>query len=186
MAAMQQQHASHLLLLLLPVFLLLAAGGVSARASSVIRSTCAAVAKSTPYPYCVLTMSANPAAASATDARGLAAAVADLTTANVTRTIDVLNELIRGLQGCVFTYQAMQGSVAGALDDLRAGRLHPASSKLRAASWQPDYCDLDLLQIINKDPIIDENNASHLLSGLASNIAGLIAAAPAPPPLPPR
>ncbi|KAM0862679.1 hypothetical protein ACQ4PT_045114 [Festuca glaucescens] len=184
---MASMHTSHLFLLLL------AAGGASARTSSVIRSvpgsTCAAVAKSvvsTPYPYCVLTLSANPAAASATDARGLAAAVADLTVANVTRTIDVLNELIRGLQGCVFAYQAMQGSVAGALDDLRAGRLRPAWSNLRAASWQPDYCDLDLLQIINKDPINDENNANHLLSGLASNIAGLIAAAPAPPPLPPR
>jgi pectinesterase inhibitor-like protein len=141
---------------------------------------------STPYPYCILTLSANPAAASATDARGLAAAVADLTVVNVTRTIDVLNDLIRGLQGCVVAYQAMQGSVAGALDDLRAGRLRPAWSNLRAASWQPDYCDLDLLQIINKDPINDENNANHLLSGLASNIAGLIAAAPAPPPLPPR
>ncbi|CAM0877578.1 unnamed protein product [Alopecurus aequalis] len=188
MAAMHHQHKSHLLLL--PIFVLLAAAGVAARGgkiSSVIRSTCAAVAKSevsTPYGYCVRTLSTNPATASARDARGLAIAMAELTATNVTKTIDYLSELISGLQGALLTYQVMQGSVVGALDNLRAGRLHPAWYKLQAASWQPDYCDLDLLQMFNKDPIVDENNANQLLSGLASNIAGLIAPVPTPPPLP--
>jgi hypothetical protein len=39
-------------------------------------------------------------AESTRDARSLANAAADLTVATVTRTIDVLNQLIGGLQGC--------------------------------------------------------------------------------------
>uniref|UniRef100_A0ACD5YII9 Uncharacterized protein n=1 Tax=Avena sativa TaxID=4498 RepID=A0ACD5YII9_AVESA len=184
MATMQQSH------LLFHIFLLLAAARVVAgggRTSSVIRSTCAAVAKSpvsTTYAYCVQTLiSANPAA-SAMDARGLATIATELTMVNITKTIDVVNELISTLQGCVLTYQEMQGFVASALDDIHAGRLRPASDSLKVASWQPDYCDLDLIQI-NKDPLIDENHDNHLLSRLASNVAGVIAPPPPPRPVPP-
>ena len=188
---MQQHHKSHLFHLLPVLFLLLTAAGAGVaagggRSSSVIRSMCAAVAKSemSTYHYCVLTLSASPAAASARDARSLAIAAAELTSANITKTIGYLDELMDGLQGCVDAYHVMQGSVAGAIDDLRAGRLHPASFKLMVASWQPDYCDLDLMQMFNKDPISDENNANVELSSLANNIVDLIAPTPAPPPLP--
>jgi hypothetical protein len=69
-----------------------------------------------------------------------------------------LNELIGRLQGFFrLIDQAMQGFVAGALDNLSVGRLCLASSKIRAASWQPDFCDLDLMQ--KKDPMDHENNA---------------------------
>jgi hypothetical protein len=93
------------------------------------------------------------------EARSLATAVADLIATTVTRTINILNKLIDGLQGFHLTEQAiqMQGSVVGALDNLSAGRLCPASSKIRVASWQPDFCDLDLMH--KKDPMDHENNA---------------------------
>ena len=183
---MQQQHMSHLL----PIVLLLATLGGAAggrRTSSVIRSTCTAVAKSrlsTPYPYCVLTLSTNPAAAAARDAHGLATAAAEFTAANVTRTIAYFNELIRGLQDCVTTYQFMQGLIDDALVDISAGRLDSASFKLKAAFWQPDYCDHDLMEMINKSPIREENDANSLLSALAYDIADFITPKPAPPPLP--
>jgi hypothetical protein len=74
------------------------------------------------------------------------------------RSLATLNELIGRLQGFFhLTEQAMQGSVAGALDNLSAGRLCPASSKIRAATWHPDFCDLDLMQ--KNDPMDHENNA---------------------------
>ncbi|XBI61984.1 hypothetical protein VPH35_042702 [Triticum aestivum] len=183
MAAIQQQQ-QHMPLLLLTF--LLAASTAAARPSYVIKSTCVAITNATvgtPYRYCVRTLSADPAAAPARDARGLAIAAAKLTATNVSSTLHVLNLLVDALQNCIATYQFMQGDVAGALDDLSAGRLDVASQKLKRASFQPDFCELAMMESdTDKDPVSEENDANQLLSGMAYNIAELIANRRPPPP----
>ena len=100
--AIQQHH--HRFLLLLLVLLLAPAGSRGLATTPIINSTCTAAAKSTwftPYAYCVRTLSAIPAAASASDARGLGAAATNLTARNVTTTIHVLTDLVDALQHCI-------------------------------------------------------------------------------------
>jgi hypothetical protein len=47
----------------------------------------------------------------------------------------VLAELIDSLQQCLAMYKMMNGSVAGAVDDLRAGRVDAAWPKVQDASY---------------------------------------------------
>ncbi|KAM0915691.1 hypothetical protein ACQ4PT_010655 [Festuca glaucescens] len=135
MAAIQQHKSLPFLLLLLT-----AAGVTGGGAPYIIKSTCARAKNATwltPYRYCVRTLSADPAAASARDARGLAVAAADLTATNVTSTMVVLAELMDSLEMCMAMYKAMNRSIVGALDDLRAGRLDAAWPKIKDASYGP-------------------------------------------------
>ncbi|EMS49588.1 hypothetical protein TRIUR3_19789 [Triticum urartu] len=166
----------------IPILLLtflLAAATPSAGPSYVIKTTCAAVTNATvgtPYRYCLRTLSANPAAAATKDARGLAIAATNLTATNVTSTELTITRLIDALYNCLATYQSMQASIAGALQVLNAGRFDVASPKLRDASFQPDFCELAMMESdTDKDPMSDENSANYLVSGMAYNIAELIA-----------
>jgi pectinesterase inhibitor-like protein len=174
--ALQQRVFLHLLLLL-------GAAGVSGlaagRASSVIKSTCAAAAQSiwkTPYHYCVEILSADPTAASAADARGVAVAAANLTASNVTSTVRAISDLIESLNHCLNLYREMDAWVTGAVSDLLAGGVETAWPRLSDASYQPGYCRLALMEgnLTPKDPLSDENNASIWLSAMAADIAQAI------------
>uniref|UniRef100_A0ACD5TS64 Uncharacterized protein n=1 Tax=Avena sativa TaxID=4498 RepID=A0ACD5TS64_AVESA len=165
------------------LLLLLGAAGVSGhaagRASSVIRSACTVAAKSTwrtPYKYCVQMLSADPKAASAADARGVAIAAANLTASNVTSTVRVVSDLIESLTHCLNIYKEMDQSIAGAIRDLLAGRIETAWQQLSDASYQPGYCELALMEgnLTPKDPVSDENNASIWLSAMTADIAEAI------------
>ncbi|CAM0878724.1 unnamed protein product [Alopecurus aequalis] len=169
--AMAKQRIMSLLLLLL-----LGAAGVSGRASSVIKSTCAAAAKSTwktTYHYCVQMLSADPKAASAVDARGVAIAAANLTASNATSTVRVISDLIKSLNQCLSLYRDMEASVAGGIQELLAGRVETAWPQLNDASYDPGYCELALMEgnLTPKDPVSDENSASIWLSAMAADIA---------------
>ncbi|CAM0879678.1 unnamed protein product [Alopecurus aequalis] len=170
-----QQSMSFLLLLVVTV----TAGGPS----SVITSTCSAVAKSsssrqTAYDDCVRTLSAYPGAASAADARGLAIAAANLTVANVTHTAGVLEELIGNLQHCLETYKGMRDTVAGGIDDLRAGHVDAAVDKLTHASGLPMLCLLPFMYTERKSPIDKEITADISLCDLATSVAKVLKSAP--------
>jgi pectinesterase inhibitor-like protein len=175
--AIKQHHMP--LLLLLVVFLLPAPGSPALATTPLINSTCTAAANSTwftPYAYCVRTLSAIPAAAAATDARGLGAAAANLTARNVTTTIHVLTDLVGALNHCITMYRIMNGSVAGALNDLRVGRTDVAWPKLKDAAYRPNFCDMALAQSkTNKDPLFEENYTNQMLAGMANDIIELIA-----------
>ena len=160
-----QQHISIPLLLLL--LLLGVAGASGLAASSVIESTCAAARNSTwktNYHYCVHTLSADPTAASAADARGVAVAAANLTR--------VITDLIDSLNLCLKLYKDMDTSLAGGIRELLAGRVETAWPQLNDASYDPGYCELALMEgnLTPKDPVSDENNASIWLSAMANDI----------------
>uniref|UniRef100_A0ACD5VJ73 Uncharacterized protein n=1 Tax=Avena sativa TaxID=4498 RepID=A0ACD5VJ73_AVESA len=173
--AIQQQHMPLLLL----TFLLAPAGSYGLATTPLINSTCTAAANSTwftPYAYCVRTLSVIPAAASATDASGLGAAAANLTTKNVTTTLHVLTNLVDALQHCITMYKMMNGSLAGALDDLRTNQTDAAWPKLKDAALRPTFCDLELAKSkTGKDPFFEENFSNQMLSGMANDIIELIA-----------
>jgi pectinesterase inhibitor-like protein len=173
--AIQPQHMSLLFL----TFLLPAAGSNGLATTPLINSTCTAATNSTwftPFDYCVRTLSGNPAAAAATDARGLGAAAANITAKNVTTTMHVLTNLVDALKHCITMYRMMSGSVAGALDDLRAGRTDAAWPKLKDAAYRPNFCELAMDQSkTGKDPVWEENFSNQLLSGMANDIIELIA-----------
>ena len=169
-----QQHISIPLLLLL--LLLGVAGASGLAASSVIESTCAAARNSTwktNYHYCVHTLSADPTAASAADARGVAVAAANLTRSNVTSTVRVITDLIDSLNLCLKLYKDMDTSLAGGIRELLAGRVETAWPQLNDASYDPGYCELALMEgnQTPKDPVSDENNASIWLSTMTNDIA---------------
>jgi hypothetical protein len=81
----------------------------------------------------VRTLSSDPAALSATDARGLAAAAANLTVVNITSTEQAISMLITSLGGCLSMYREMNGVMAGVRDDIQAGRDRDAAEKLLEA-----------------------------------------------------
>jgi hypothetical protein len=76
-------------------------------------------------------------------------------------------------------YKMMNGSVAGAVEDLRAGRVDAAWPKVQDASYHPNFCELALMEGgSNKDPVRKENVGNQLLVGLSYDLIGLIATVP--------
>uniref|UniRef100_A0ACD5YWJ8 Uncharacterized protein n=1 Tax=Avena sativa TaxID=4498 RepID=A0ACD5YWJ8_AVESA len=175
MAAMATTRPISLLL-----FLLAAAHGIGGT-TPVIDATCAAVShnstKHTDYDYCVRALSADPAALSATDTRGLAAAAVNLTVANITDTKHVISDLLLNLERCLKYYGEMDDTVARALDDISAGLAANASEKLLQvldddfSSW----CTLILVQgYAQRNPIDVENHNVYHVSAMASDITELL------------
>ncbi|XP_037488931.1 putative invertase inhibitor [Triticum dicoccoides] len=164
--------------LLLTLILLLGTGDGSLAVgtpSAIIRTTCAAVGqpgRGVDYDSCVGALSADPAAAAAKDARELAVVATNLTVANVTSTVLVLDDLVKNLGDCLRSYRDMNKNLEGALGDLAAGRLKAASDKLLHASFAPSDCDILLLEgSAEKNPVSEENNDAGWLSRLAYVIA---------------
>ncbi|CAM0883222.1 unnamed protein product [Alopecurus aequalis] len=146
-----------------------------------INATCAAASRNatmfTHYDYCVRALSDDPAASSATDARGLAAAAVSLTVVNITYTEDIVSDLLQNLGRCLKNYREMNAMVAPALDDIRAGRAGEASKKLLKAVDEdfPSWCDLILIEgDARRNPIDHENHNIHLVSAMASDITELL------------
>jgi hypothetical protein len=75
------------------------AGGLVGRVSGDALNVIAQHTLKSTTPNCILTLSPNPVAESGRDTCSLATAAADLTVATMTRTINVLNELIGGDPG---------------------------------------------------------------------------------------
>ncbi|CAM0875783.1 unnamed protein product [Alopecurus aequalis] len=183
MAIQQSMSFLHLLI----VIVISARAGVAAGGpSSVITSTCSAVAKATysspaltkaTYDDCVRTLSAYPEAASAVDVRGVAIAAADLTAANVTSMEGFIQDLIGNLQGCLQAYKGMRGTVAAGTEDLRAGRFIAALNKLSYAEGMPQQCLLPYMYKKNQSPIDKEITASIDVASLASSITRLLKSA---------
>jgi hypothetical protein len=96
----------------------------------VINATCAAATRNathfTGYDYCVRTLSSDPAAlSSATDARGLAAAAANLAVVNITSTEQAISMLITSLGGCLSMYREMNGVMGRVRTRRHPGRPRP-------------------------------------------------------------
>ncbi|KAF7075898.1 hypothetical protein CFC21_080629 [Triticum aestivum] len=161
--------------LLLALILLLATGDGSLAVgtpSAIITRTCAAVGGQVGYDSCAGALSADPAAAAAKDARQLAVVATNLTVANVTSTVLVLDDLVKNLRACLRYYRDMNKTLKGALGDLRAGRLEAASDKLLDASHAPSDCDILLFEgRAEKNPMSKENTHAAWLSRLAYAIA---------------
>ncbi|CAM0875781.1 unnamed protein product [Alopecurus aequalis] len=174
-----QRSMSFLLLVVISAGAGVAAGGPS----SVITSTCSAVAKDsyaspaiakTIYDDCVRTLSAYPEAASAVDVRGVAIAAVDLTAANVTNMEGFIQDLISNLQKCLEPYKEMSGRVAEGIEDLRAGRVNAAVDKLTYAETLPEQCFLPYMYAKKQSPIDKEISATINLASLASSITRLL------------
>nr|XP_045086206.1 pectinesterase inhibitor 28-like [Aegilops tauschii subsp. strangulata] len=156
---------------------------VAVSPTPVINTTCAALAHSpnftlhVEYEFCVGALSVDPAASSAPDARGLAAAAASLAVANMTSTEHIIADLVRNLGSCLAYYKEINDMVRRGLDDLRAGRAADASEKLleAAQSDAPSLCDLILIEgDAKRNPIDQENQNAYFLSVMASDIAQLM------------
>ncbi|CAM0883220.1 unnamed protein product [Alopecurus aequalis] len=163
------------------LLLLLAAAHGAVGTTPVINATCAALSSNasmyTTYDYCVRALSADPAASSATDAHGLAAAAVSLTVVNITDTEHVISDLLQNLGRCLDNYRDMKAMVAPALDDIRAGRAGEASKKLLKAVDEgfTSWCDLILVEgYAKRNPIDQENQNINLVSTMASDITELL------------
>ncbi|KAE8793999.1 putative invertase inhibitor [Hordeum vulgare] len=111
--------------LLLTLILLLATGDGSlaiSTPSATVRTTCAALDHSVGFDYhhCVGLLSADPASAAAKDARELAVVATNLTVANVTSILFVLDDLVKNLGECLRIYRRMNKTLEAVLGDLRA------------------------------------------------------------------
>ncbi|XP_037444696.1 pectinesterase inhibitor 12-like [Triticum dicoccoides] len=164
---------------LLTLILLLAAADVSlavSTPSTIIRTTCAVLDRPGGFGYdeCVDSLAADPASASAKDVRELAVVTTNLTVANVTSMLLVLDDLAKNLGWCRRIYRGMNKSLEAALGELRAGHLDAASHILFDATHAPDDCEILLFQVsAGKNPIRKENIDADWLSGLAYAIASL-------------
>jgi pectinesterase inhibitor-like protein len=164
--------AIHRIALLLTLLVAAAHGGLAvATPSALIINTCAAIYKNfsgqVDYRYCQDALSADPAGASAKDTHELA-----VVAANVSSTVLVLADLVHNLADCLRTYREMNDTLAGALDDFRAGRVHSASEKLRDATDMPDNCDILLFQgSAKKNPMSKEDDDANKLSNIAYGIS---------------
>lgn len=112
--------------------------------SSVIKATCAAVSQQQQlYDYCVGILSADPAAANATDARGVATAAVSITAHKAASTLQVITYLIHELNTCREIYGFMEEKLASVLTDIRAGRFDDAAvEKAINATGDSEGCDL--------------------------------------------
>ncbi|KAK3154949.1 hypothetical protein QOZ80_2BG0196970 [Eleusine coracana subsp. coracana] len=139
--------------------------------SSVINSTCASLSQQ-PYDYCVGVLSADPAAANATDARGVATAAVNITAHKAASTLQVITYLIDELNTCREIYGTMEGLLASVLTDIRASRFDvPVVEKALNASGAPNDCDIMLFEgNSHKDPISGENGDNDSWARLAAAI----------------
>ncbi|KAF8783997.1 hypothetical protein HU200_000038 [Digitaria exilis] len=128
------------LLAILPITPVLAIG------SPAISATCAAVTtqpRQQLYDYCVGILSADPAAANATDARGVATAAVSITAHKAASTLQVITYLIHELNTCREIYGFMEEKLASVLTDIRAGRFDDAAvEKAINATGDSEGCDL--------------------------------------------
>jgi pectinesterase inhibitor-like protein len=152
------------------------APGLAVGSSSVINATCAALKELQPYNYCVGVLSADPAAAAATDVHGLAAAAVNITAVKAASTLRVISYLVDELTTCRGYYTNMLQSLADASVDFGAGRFEDAHFEISAnASAVPMGCDILLFEgNAHKDPISKENGENDLMTSLASDIIKLL------------
>ncbi|XP_010229427.1 uncharacterized protein LOC104581937 [Brachypodium distachyon] len=145
--------------------------------SATITKACAGLSNFTThadYDFCVGALATDPAAGAAKDARALAVVAANLTAANVSSTLLVLNDLLDSLSHCQSTYKDMSKTVAAAAYYIGTGRAGAASDLLKEAARQPDNCDILLFQgSAKKNPMMKENVDAIELSYLAYAIAML-------------
>ncbi|TVU28054.1 hypothetical protein EJB05_19561, partial [Eragrostis curvula] len=147
---------------------------------SAINTTCAALTPQL-YDYCVGVLSADPAAANATDALGLAAAVINITSLKAASTLQVITYLINELNTCRDIYGRMEEGLANVLTDIRARQYNSAANEISMnATGNPDGCDIMLFEgNSHKDPISGENGdirnwvfvASDILEAIARNVS---------------
>ncbi|KAE8800956.1 hypothetical protein D1007_23455 [Hordeum vulgare] len=121
----------------------------------------------------VLPGAAATAAANDTLQRGIVAT--NQIAHNVTSTLHIISDLVRDLNTCTVYYMTMAKTVAGALDDLHAGRLVNATDKLSDALGAPGDCDIVLNGVgvigkVARDPIRQENDENEKLVHLAIDI----------------
>ncbi|XP_020159505.1 putative invertase inhibitor [Aegilops tauschii subsp. strangulata] len=156
---------------------------VAVSPTPIINTTCAALAHNpnftlhVEYEFCVRSLSADPMASSATDARGLAAAAASLTVANITSTELIIADLVKNLGSCLSDYKEIKDTVQRGLDDICGGRAADASKKFldAAESDVPSLCDLILIEgVAKRNPIDKENQNAYFLSVMASDITQLM------------
>ncbi|EES05707.1 hypothetical protein BDA96_04G295300 [Sorghum bicolor] len=163
-------------ILLLLLFITAIAPVVTAGGSPVINATCAALKSLQPYDYCVGVLSADPAAAAATDVRGVAAAAVNITAQKAASTLLVINYLAGDLNTCRGYYSNMLQSLENSLVHFRDGRFLNASLGIANATGDPTGCDLLLFEgKTHKDPISDENYENMRLVDLADGIVDLFA-----------
>ncbi|KAL6633752.1 hypothetical protein ACP70R_026423 [Stipagrostis hirtigluma subsp. patula] len=162
--------ATTLLLLVIAIV----APGLAVGTSPAINATCAAIDTPTyhEYDYCVRVLSADPAAAAATDARGVATAAVNITLQKAASTLSVISYLVDELSTCRGYYSGMVKSLAGVLVDFGAGRFDRAAlAKAEFASDTPDNCDILLFQgSAKKNPIAQENTDNQELANIAREI----------------
>lgn len=160
LATLKSIMAQHVAMLILAMAMAsaLALGNSS---SSVINATCA---------YDVL--SGDPAAANATDARGVATAAVNIAAQKDASTLQAITYLVNELKTCREMYGTMDKLLASVLRDFRAGRFdNEALKKATNASGVPDDCDIMLFQgNSHKDPISDENGDNREWAKLATGI----------------
>ncbi|XBH76057.1 hypothetical protein VPH35_102761 [Triticum aestivum] len=156
---------------------------VAVSPTPIINTTCAALTNSPnftlhiEYEFCVGALSADPAASSATDARGPMAAAASLVVANMMSTEHIIADLIRNLGRCLAYYKEINGMVRRGLKKLRACHAAGASEKLleAAESDSPSICGLILIEgDAKRNPVDRENENTYFLSVMASDVAQLI------------
>lgn len=158
-----------LLLLFIAIAAVLTVGS-----SSVINETCAALKSLQPYDYCVGVLSADPAAAAATDVRGVAAAAVNITAQKAASTLRVINYLADDLNTCRGYYSSILQSLEDSLVHFRDGRFLNASLGIVNATGGPVGCDILLFEgKTQKDPISDENYENGRLVDLADGIVDL-------------
>ncbi|WVZ74152.1 hypothetical protein U9M48_022367 [Paspalum notatum var. saurae] len=167
--------AQHAALVLLLLALAIAPGLTVATTTPAINATCTALDAGRydhPYSYCAGVLSADPAAAAATDERGVSEAAINISARTAASTLSVLTDLVDELGRCREYYGSMVESLAGVLDDFHAGRFDDAAlAKARSASAVPDQCELVLIQgNAKKDPFTKENIDNKRLSSLAADI----------------
>ncbi|XBI47740.1 hypothetical protein VPH35_111621 [Triticum aestivum] len=113
----------------------------------------------------------------ASGGRGLAAAAASLTVANITSTELIIADLVKNLGSCLSDYKEIKDMVRRGLDDIRGGRAADASKKFLDAAEAdvPSLCDLILIEgVAKRNPIDQENQNAYFLSVMASDITQLM------------
>ncbi|CAL4983029.1 unnamed protein product [Urochloa decumbens] len=147
----------------------------AAAASSLINTTCAALEPVDSSDYCVRVLSGDPAAAAATDVRGVAAAAANLTAVKAARTLRVISYLVDDLVICRAKYSKMMHMLANVTADLGAGRFSDASEIMSFATEYPEMCDMLLMEgKAEKDPISQETGEDDSLVHLTDHIINLL------------
>ncbi|CAN6253735.1 unnamed protein product [Urochloa humidicola] len=143
--------------------------------SSVIKATCAALPLQ-PYDYCVGVLSADPAAAAATDVRGVAAAAVNITAVKAASMLRIITYLVDELTTCRGYYSNLVNSLADVHIDVNAGRFKNAPLEM-SSNVTGVAMDCDVLPFegnSHKDPFTQENGDNDLLANLASAIIDLV------------